>query len=350
MSENVTIRPRFESIGFYVPEKVVTTEELVSQMGNKPMFDLERITKIRERRFRSESECSYTLALAAAKDCLKNSKYDASDLDVIIFASISHYKEYPLWVAEPAMSLFLKNELGATSAINFDISNACAGMLTSGYILYNMIKAGMVKNGMVISGECITPLSETAIKEICKPIDEQFASLTLGDSGAAYILDISPNEEERIDFVNFLTVARFADLCFGMPSDKNPGPAMYTQASRLHKVAIKRSPFAIEEAFKKAGMMFDPDDYDYVIPHQTSERAILHADELLGEYFNKKMPEPLFSLHEYGNTSTTTHFAVFYKALKEGKIKKGSRLAFVSIASGIQFGVLSATIGDLGVR
>ena len=75
MSENVSIRPRFESIGFYVPEKVVTTEELVSQMESKPMFDLERITKIKERRFRSESESSYSMALAAAKDCLKNIKH-----------------------------------------------------------------------------------------------------------------------------------------------------------------------------------------------------------------------------------------------------------------------------------
>ena len=83
--QNVEIRPRFESIGFYVPEKAVTTKELIDQMKKKPLFDLERITSIRERRFRAESESSYTMALTAAKDCLKHSQYEASDLDIIIF-------------------------------------------------------------------------------------------------------------------------------------------------------------------------------------------------------------------------------------------------------------------------
>ena len=345
--QNSSIKPRFESLGFYAPEKSVTTDELISQMENKPLFDLERITKIRARRVRSKKESSYTIGLTAAKRCLKSSKYSASDLDIVFFCSISRYREYPKFVIEPSLSLFLKNEIGASNAMNFDISNACAGMITGAYILYNMIVAGAVKNGMVVSGECITPLAETAVIEISEPVDEQFASLTLGDAGAAYILDISPNKDEGIDFVDCLTVARFADLCFGMPSDKNPGPVMYTQASRLHKEAIKRCPIAIEEIFKRSGVEFDPDNFDYVIPHQTSERAITHADELLGDYFGKKMPPPLFSLHEYGNTSSTTHFVVLNKALRENKIKKGDRLMLVSIASGIVFGILSTTIGDL---
>ena len=349
MSNNKLIKSKFESIGFYVPENSVTTEELVSRMVIKPEFDLERITKIRARRFRSESESSYTMALAAAKDCLKHSKYNASDLDIIIFCSITRYRDFPKFEIEPSMSLFIKNELGAPSAINFDISNACAGMLTGAFIIQNMIKDGMVKNGMVVSGECITPLSETAIKEISEPIDEQFASLTVGDSGAAFILDISQTEEEGIDFIECMTVSRFSRLCFAMPSDKNPGPAMYTKASKLHKMAIARCSHAIEAAFSRAGVPFDPDNFDFVIPHQTSERAITKADEIMSEYFKKAMPKPLFSLHEYGNTSTTTHFAVLHKALKENTIKKGSKLIFVSIASGIVFGILSATIGSLEV-
>ncbi|MCP4762982.1 MAG: 3-oxoacyl-ACP synthase [archaeon] len=349
MSINNTVKPRFESLGFYLPEKIVTTKELVNQMEKKPLFDLERITSIKERRFRAEDEGSYSMAISAAKDCLSHSKYKASEIDIIIFCSITRYNNFPKFEIEPSMSLLIKNELGATSAINFDISNACAGMLTGAYIIFNMIKSGMVKNGMVISGECITPLSETAVKEISEPIDEQFASLTVGDSGAAFILDVSQSEEEGIDFIEFMTAAKYSKLCFAMPSDKNPGPAMYTKASRLHKVAIKRCPVAIQEAFNKSNTPFEPDNYDFVIPHQTSERAIIKADEVMADYFKKKLPEPLFSLHEYGNTSTTTHFAVLHKALKENKVKKGTKLLFVSIASGIVFGVCSATMGNLEV-
>ena len=135
-NDNTEIKPRFESIGFYVPKRAVSTKELINQMAKKPLFDLERITSIRERRFRAESESSYSMALDAAKKCLKNSKYEASDLDIIIFCSITRYKKYPKFEVEPSLSLYLKNDLGATSAINFDISNACAGMLTGAFQCY----------------------------------------------------------------------------------------------------------------------------------------------------------------------------------------------------------------------
>jgi len=345
------VKTRFESVGLYTPEKIVSTVDLLSQMEKAPWFDLEELTGIKNRRVRSESEDSFTLAIAAAQDCLKNSRYEASELDVIIYAAITRYKGFLKYYIEPAMSLFIKNELGARSAMNFEITCACASMFTGAYVLDNMIKADVVRNGMVVSGECITPNSETAVKEIKGPIDDQFASLTLGDAGAAFILDKSPDNKEGIDYIEFVTVAEFADLCFGMPSEFRPGSAMYTKATEIHQETTKRFPLLQEEVLKKYGKK--PSDYDFIIPHQTSVRAIkagLKAYREYGGYSPEEMPEALFALQEYGNTSSTSHFVTLYKALKEKKIKEGSRVGFHVFASGITIGFASATIGALKVE
>ena len=106
------MRAQFESFGIYLPEKIVTSEDLLTQMKNKPQFDLKRITGIKSRRYRSKEEDSLSLAIAAAKDCLNNSKYNASDLDIIIRTSISRLRGGSRkLVFEPPLSLMIKKEL-----------------------------------------------------------------------------------------------------------------------------------------------------------------------------------------------------------------------------------------------
>jgi 3-oxoacyl-[acyl-carrier-protein] synthase III len=345
VTEMNTCKSRFESIGVYFPEKVVSTGELIAQMQNKPQFDLESLTGIKNRRWRAEDEDSYTLAAEAVKRCLEKSKYNPSDIDVIICSSITHFKDGLNYLMEPPLSKYIKDNLGfRDSAMNFDMTNACAGMISGVFVLNNLIKSGAVKNGLVVSGECLTPITETAIKEIKDPIDAQFASLTVGDSGAAYIMDESPDENEGIDIAEFLTIAEFSELCFGMPSTENSGVAMYTDAIAIHKESIKRIPKLLGYIVDKYGI--SGHDFDYVIPHQTSARAIKTALDLCTPQF-RQIPEILMSLDKYGNTSSTSHFVVLHDHLSEKKLKKNSKILFISTASGIAVGLVSATIGNL---
>ncbi|MBN1472880.1 MAG: hypothetical protein JW925_13985 [Syntrophaceae bacterium] len=338
---------RFESIGVYTPSNIVSTKELIARMKVAPLFDLEDLTGIKNRRHRSKEEDSYSIALAAAKDCLKRSSYKASDLDIVIYTSISRFKDGFKYIFEPSFSGYLRNEIGAINSMNYDILNACAGMMSGAYILDSLIKAGIVRNGMVISGECISPIADTAIKEICEPIDDQFASLTVGDAGAAFIMDCSPDQSEGIDFIEFVTLAEYSNLCFGMPSKKHEGVAMYTKAIELHGVAIKSLPVLVSEYIFKKNKMSQY-SFDYVVPHQTSMRAIRSGMKTCNEYFSP-LPEILYVIQDFGNTASTSHFVVLYNHLKEKKLKKNCRLLLMSQASGIVMGFLSMTIKSLEV-
>lgn len=342
---------RFESIGAYFPEKVITTRELVDSLENKPEIDLQRITGIKNRRMRAEGEDSFTMALAAAKNCLRNSKYEPSDLDVIINTAITRFDDGLTFVIDPPISLKLKKALGANQAINFDVTNACAGMMTGVQILDNMIRAGVVKTGMVVSGECITPITDTAIKEIREGIDPQFASLTVGDSGVAIIIDGSQNDDDCIEGIDLTTFAKFSELCYGMPSDKNPGVAMYTDAIGIHAAALGRLPVYTEKMMLREGYKIS--DFDYVIPHQTSVKAIKMGFESIRKQLNAgkdEIPEVLVSVDEYGNTSSTAVMVTLYKSLKENTFKPNSRVVFFAMASGLVLGFIVAKIGDLKIR
>jgi len=344
---NTKIRTQFESLGVYLPEKVVSTKELLEKMANKPFFKLLfKLTGIRERRWRAANEDSFTLALAAARDCFRKSSYRPEDLDILICSSITRFKDgsHRHWYT-PDLSKFLKKALGLKpQALCFDMTNACAGMLTGVHIVDKMIKSGAVKTGMVVSGECITPIAEAALLEIQDPADPQFASLTVGDSGAAVIMDRATDDGEGIDFIEFLTIADFADLCLAMPSLESPFPAMYARSVQIHQEVIERLPAVIGKLTQKYNL--SGRNFDYVIPHQTSAKAIREALNLCAPHLDV-MPETLISLDRFGNTSSTSHFVVLHDHLSRKHLKKNSTVLFLALASGIVIGFVLARIGKL---
>lgn len=347
---------RFEALGAYLPSAKVSTRDLISQMKFEPLFDLQEITGIATRRVHDKSEASfedsYALAMLAARDCLKRSRYQARELDVIISASITRYKNdnntnYAMHF-EPSFALHLKRGLGAHSAIHFDVSNACAGMMTGVHLLDRMIRAGIVRNGMVVSGECITPIAETAVKEIKEPFDSQFGSLTVGDSGAAVILDRAENEADKIHYIELMTCAEYSKLCIGMPSVENSGPALYTNNAEMHKEErIQLWPRFHMDFLAKRGTTFAAEKYDYIVHHQVGTKAIRKFSRYASTIFGSEMPESLVSVEELGNTASTSHFVVLYQHLKEQKVKRGAKFLLVPAASGVVTGCLAATISSL---
>ena len=183
---------RFAAIGASIPERRLSTDELMASTKHETDIELEQLTGIRERHIVGEGEDSYTLALGAARDALAHADCAAEDLDTLIVSSISRHVGGLRLQLEPPVSVSLKEALGAQRAISFDISNACAGMMTGVFILNDLIRQGRIRRGMVVSGEYISELGRNAAQEVRTVMDDQLASLTLGDAGAAAILERAP--------------------------------------------------------------------------------------------------------------------------------------------------------------
>ena len=336
---------RVESIGSKVPVRILTTEELMKSTRHQTHIELERLTGVHQRHVCSEGEDSFTLAVGAARDCLAHSRYGPQDIEMLINCSISRYKGGLVHQWEPPLSVEIKDAIGAHRAINFDVSNACAGMMTGVFILHDFIRRGVIRCGMAVSGEYISSLGRNAARQVRWILSDQLASLTLGDAGAAVIVERAETSDDHISVAGFATLSEHSRLCLGAPSQVGPGASMFTKARTIHKVAISESPPLLKEALDAAGLSFG--DIDYVIPHQTSARAIERGAKEIGERLGVQPKHVVVTVNEFGNTSSTTHFVALRKYLGENRFKKGDNLMLISFASGLEVGVLIFPVQEI---
>jgi len=344
-SDEIETFSRIESIGIKEPSGSLTTKDLVDSMKFKLPIDLEKLTGIHERKICMEGENSYTLGLGAIKDCLNHSEIDGKDIEMIIWCSISRSMGEDTIIYEPALSLMIKQEMGAYSAINFDISNACAGMMTGVYLVDDFIRKGIVKNGLVVSGEYISAISDNAKENVRTIASPQLASLTVGDVGAAVIIEKTKKGETGLKIGDFVTLSQYSKLCIGRPCKKRTGAIMKTKAKMIHRVAISDSPPIIDLSFRSTGMK--PEEIDYMIPHQTSERSIMSGVRSMSKRWGVSPKNIVLNLKEYGNTASTTHFLALYKYLKEKRMQKGDNIMLISFASGLIIGIMFFTMDGL---
>lgn len=325
------------SAGRSLPVRHLSTEDLMASTRHRTGIDLERLTGIRDRRVVGADEDSLTLAAAAAADCLRRRHFDAADLDAVISCSITKYRGGSTQWLEPAMSDAVAEGIGASNAITFDVSNACAGMLTGVFVMNNWIRQGKIRAGLVVSGESISGLGRNAARHIRAITSRELASLTLGDAGAALLVERA--DEPGIGIAAFTTIAEHSRLCLAYPAVHEPGARMFTRSQALQKAAIRDTPVLLKEALDAAHI--DISEVDHVIPHQTSARAIrkgmAQVTEALG---GAPRNSAVVTVDHYGNTASTTHTVALIDELSEGRVAPGDQVALISLASGLVIGVV----------
>lgn len=345
---------RLESIGAYLPSAVMSTPELLAHMEKVPEVDLFKITGMAERRVADDTaelpEDCLTMAVSAARDCLDRSRYTADEIDIVISCSISRTTDGRRQQFEPSFAHRIAQELGASRAIHFDVSNACAGMMTGVYLLDRMIRSGEVRSGLVLSGEHITPIAFTAAREMEDSRDPQFASLSVGDSAVAVVVDRATDDADVIHDIELMTCSEYSHLCLGMPSDDTGDLAMYTNNKMMHaEDRLALWPTFHRDKLAEDGRRFAEEGYDFVVQHQVGSRFIDFMNHVGENIFESPMPQSLSILEKFANTATTSHYLVLHQALAERRIPKGSKILLVPAASGVVTGFLSATVSSLEV-
>jgi 3-oxoacyl-[acyl-carrier-protein] synthase-3 len=336
-------------VGAQVPAKRVSSREVVERCAHQPDIDLHGVTGIQERGVCAPDEDSLTLSVNAARDCLAHSKVEAQDLELIVFCGIAKYDDGLHHLRfEPSFSLLIREALGATSAMTFDIANACAGMMTGVHVVNDFVRRGVIRRGMVVSGEFITHLCTNASKVVDGAQHLQTASLTVGDAGAAVILERAEGEERGIEASVFTTQAEHVELCTGKPCPTGPGGFMVTQAREIHQAGIGGTPFIVKRVLDEAGLGFDA--IDHVIMHQTAVRAIEKCSALVNGAFGSDHPAWMVNVDKVGNTASTSHFVALRRCLEERRFRPGEKIMLITQASGLVLGAVVFTMDSLGDR
>jgi len=349
----MAIKSILESLGVYIPQGRLSTKDAVEGCKVKPTVDMEELTGIKKRPVVGENEYSLDLAVKAVDKCFEISHYDPWDMDMVICANICRYNGHNYKVNyEPCSAAQLARHFSFGNAILFDVSNACAGMFTAFNVLDSFIKTGTVKRGLVVSGEYITHLINNAQKEISSSVDLQFASLTLGDSGAAYILEGTDDPNIGFHHIEMFTSAEHCWLCVGEPSKKgNPGYVMNTDSIGIHTHLISLGTDLILRTIK--GTPWEDNNCNHYIQHQTASRAIHAMSNLLNNALGKKVftkDNAIVNLTERGNTSSTSHFVALWDHINNGRITSHDNIIFSILASGVNIGVALYTLDDLPER
>jgi 3-oxoacyl-[acyl-carrier-protein] synthase III len=340
-----TFSARLAGAGRHLPATRLTTGQLMATTRHSTHIDLERLTGIHERRVSIGDEDSYSLATSAALDCLDRAQQDAASLDVVISCSITKFRGGLAQWIEPTMSSGVASAIGAENAMTFDVSNACAGMLTGVTVLNNWIRQGTVERGLVVSGEYISQLGQNAARHIRNILSKELASLTLGDAGAALLLERAPAGSGAITFAGFTTVADHSRLCLAYPKGRDPGARMFTDSRGIQRMAIADTPVLLREVLDAVGISIH--DIDHVITHQTSARAIRKGMAAVSASFGERpRHDAVITVDQYGNTASTTHTVALVEELERGHIRPGETIALISLASGLEIGVVLLTVDE----
>ncbi|BBX24154.1 hypothetical protein MTER_35650 [Mycolicibacter terrae] len=342
-----------ESLGVYLPPRAVSTEQVLADCVNEVKIPLERLTGIKNRRMAGVDEFSIDLGRKAISDCLSRSSYAPEEIDLVIACNISRCDgPEHMFTFEPSTASQLRDQLGLANAVCFDINNACAGMFTGVSVAQDFLKTHLVRNALVVSGEYISHITGTAQQEIDGPMDPRLACLTVGDAGAAVVLELGASDRVGFHDLDLATYSEFAKLCIAKATEGPHGGAiMVTDSVTQTAIAVKHSVPYVAAVMQRHG--WRPETADHLLMHQTSEASINDAILTINRVFGAgaaSRATTICNLAERGNTATTTHFVALYDYINAGRINSGDNVVLSITGSGQTIGTGLYTFDDLPDR
>ena len=153
----------------------------------------------------------------------------------------------------------------------------------------------------------------------------ELASLTLGDAGGAVLVQRAENGEAGITFAGFTTISEHSRLCLAYPARHDPGALMFTKSRALQEAAIADALAVLREVLDSTSLEIE--DIDWVIPHQTSAKAIRKGMAAFGEALGGDPREPaVVTVDRYGNTASTTHMVALSSSCVPVALRSGIAL------------------------
>ena len=252
----------------------------------------------------------------------------------------------------------LKRLCGFDNAVAFDVSNACSGMFTAISIVDAFLSIGAIRRGMVVSGEYITAITRTAQLEIAGflvagSLDPRIACLTVGDAGAAVLLETAEGCDVGFHELELFTLSRYNRMCIAGPTrELHGGPIMHVPDPILHTaVSTEHSVMHARQVLERSP--WPPEAIEHLIIHQTSRRSLRDGMQAMNKAYGKNIcheGNTIDNLAAHGNTASTTHFVALWDNIQSGRIKSGDKVVFAVSGSGQTIGTGLYTLDDLPDR
>lgn len=347
------LNSKIGGIGYYVPERVVTNDDLSKIMDTTDEWIVER-TGIKERRYAvKHEESTATMGVEAAKKAIANAGITEKDVDFIIFATLSPDYYFP------GSGVLLQREMGMNGIGALDIRNQCSGFVYALSIADQFVKTGMYKNVLVVGSEFHSSNLDFTTRG-------RNVTVIFGDGAGAVV--VQPTEEkgkgiltthlhadgeyaEHLAYINpgghggvFLK-DKYKDLYPDYGDEPEYGGMLITHemidkgqtypnmnGRYVFKFAVEKFPEVIREALTATG--YEVKDIDMLVPHQ----ANLRISQMIQLSLGLESDKVFNNIQKYGNTTAASIPIALCEAVEAGKIKEGDLVCLAAFGSGFTWG------------
>ncbi|MDG0816599.1 beta-ketoacyl-ACP synthase III [Bdellovibrio svalbardensis] len=320
-------RSRVAGIGSYLPEKVLTNQDLEKMVETNDQWIVER-TGIERRHIAAEGETTSDLCLHASQRALKDANLNPEDIDMIIVGTVTGDRQMP------STACYLQSKLGARNVMAFDLNAACSGFVYGVSIADQFIRTGMYKNILVVGAEVLHRFVNYKDRETC---------ILFGDGAGAWVVSRAEANDPNIiasthlhadgDLAELLTLPGGGAI---MPQSQEvlDNNLQYVQMKgrEIFKNAVRTMALCCKEALAQNNVT--PEQIDWIIPHQANKRII----EAVADQFDFPMERVIVYLQETGNTSSASIPLAFDWAVQNGKIKRGQNILLTAFGAGLTSG------------
>jgi 3-oxoacyl-[acyl-carrier-protein] synthase III len=309
------VRAGIVGIGRYLPEKIVTNQDLEKMMDTSDEWIRTR-TGIEERRIAADDVDTSDMALAAAQEAMKHAGITAEEIDLILVATVTPDTPFP------SVACRIQEKLGATKAAAMDVSAACAGFMYGMVTAKQFIETEVYKYVLVVGVEKLSKVTDW---------NDRNTAVLFGDGAGAAIM--GPVSENR------------GILSFELGADGTGAKHLYQDeyiimnGREVFKFAVRQMGESSLHVLEKAGLT--KEDVDFLIPHQANIR-IMEASRQRLELPVEKMSK---TVHKYGNTSAASIPISIVEELEAGKLKDDDVIVMVGFGGGLTWGAIAIRWG-----
>ncbi|RMF14803.1 MAG: ketoacyl-ACP synthase III [Candidatus Dadabacteria bacterium] len=326
----MTTCARIVSTGMAVPDRIVTNEDLRQWMDTSDEWIRQR-TGIEQRHWvrPDEPEGASDLGLRAATAALDEAGWDAQDIDLILFATLSPDIEFP------GSGCLLQHKLGLETTPAMDIRNQCSGFLYGLATADAWIRAGMARRILLVGAEVHSTGLDISTRG-------RAVTVIFGDGAGAACIEASP--EPGILATRLHAQGEFAGCLMTEAPASRHWPRIdaqmiaegrhfpHMEGPTVFKHAVRRLPEVAAEVLEAANVSLD--DIDIVVPHQ----ANLRINQFVARALKLDESRVVNNIQRYGNTTAASIPIALHEARQDGRIAPGSTVLFLGFGAGFTWG------------
>jgi len=320
------IRAAITGVGAYVPEYILTNEELSRMVDTSDEWIMERIG-VKERRILKDKDkgASY-LGAMAVKELLAKTNTSPEQVDVVICATVTPDMQFP------ATANLISDVVGIRNAFSFDLGAGCSGFLYALETGSRFVETGDYKKVIIVGAEKMSTIVDYSDRAVC-PI--------FGDAAGAVMLEPTTGEYGIRDSI--LRTDGSGHIYLHQKAGGSLKPAshetvdarehyVYQEGRTVFKYAVANMADISVEIMQRNHIA--PTDLTWFLPHQANMRIIQATANRMGISRDQVM----INIEKYGNTTAATLPLLLWEW--EDQLKKGDKLIMATFGAGFTWGAM----------